>query len=161
MTTHIMAMTYKPKIEAVFNGECGQTIRKYNPFNIKQPGDKLIVHTWEGKPYRSKWGKRLETEIAEVKSRRLYWQWKKDEEKPGHYMWDFSGCVWHRLDEDDLRILAERDHIAKNEGQKTPVGWTNLMLVLAQLNGGSLANSEWDVIRWVTQSKQLNDMEVK
>jgi hypothetical protein len=53
-------MTYAPKIERVFSGEITQTIRRWWPGQPKKMiGDDLLIHTWEGKPYRSKWGKRL------------------------------------------------------------------------------------------------------
>lgn len=67
MTTHIMALTYQPKIEAVFDGKITQTIRTWYPGQPeKRVGDKLILHTWEGKPYRSKWGQRMVGEISQV-----------------------------------------------------------------------------------------------
>lgn len=65
MTTHILSMTYAPKIKRVFSGEITQTIRRWWPGKPeKMVGDDLIIHTWEGKPYRSKWGKRLYAEIT-------------------------------------------------------------------------------------------------
>ena len=65
MTTHILSMTYAPKIEKVFSGEITQSIRRWWPGQPKKMiGDDLLIHTWEGKPYRSKWGKRLYAEIT-------------------------------------------------------------------------------------------------
>lgn len=64
MRTHVMGLTYGPKIDAVFSGECHQTIRLVRsdaPWNV---GDKLILHTWTGRPYRSPWGRRLDARIA-------------------------------------------------------------------------------------------------
>ena len=56
MTTHIMPMTYEPKIEGVKNGTIRQTIRLLNGGREKKVGDVLIIHGWEGAPYRSRWG---------------------------------------------------------------------------------------------------------
>lgn len=66
MTTHIIALTYQPKIEAVFEGNIRQTVRAWFPGKpYKRVGDKIIIHTWQGKPYRSKWGNRMEAIVTE------------------------------------------------------------------------------------------------
>jgi hypothetical protein len=46
------ALTYEPKIQAVIDSRCTQTIR---PKWDKQVGDRIGFHGWEGRPYRSKW----------------------------------------------------------------------------------------------------------
>lgn len=66
MTTHILSLTYKPKIDPVFKGQIRQTIRTYNPGKPKMPGDKILLHEWTGKPYRSPWGRRFEGTVAET-----------------------------------------------------------------------------------------------
>lgn len=66
MATHIMALTYKPKIEAVKSLECRQTIRLLNPVRPKKVGDNFILHTWAGKPYRSGWDWRLNGSFKEI-----------------------------------------------------------------------------------------------
>ena len=63
MTTHIMAMTYKPKVEAVKNGVCRRTTRIYNEKNPFKVGDLVLIHGWAGRPYRSKWDWRRPTEL--------------------------------------------------------------------------------------------------
>jgi len=63
MTTHIMSMTYGPKIAGVMDGCIRQTIRRTGKFHV---GDKLIIHTWTGKPYRSPWGQRMNAVIKEI-----------------------------------------------------------------------------------------------
>jgi len=55
MTTHITAMTYPPKIEAVKSGECRQTTRIYNEKNPFKVDDFILIHGWEGRPYHSRW----------------------------------------------------------------------------------------------------------
>jgi len=47
-----LPLTYAPKIPAVLDGRCTQTIRAGRKFEI---GDLVSFHGWEGKPYRSKW----------------------------------------------------------------------------------------------------------
>jgi len=55
MTTHITAMTYAPKVEAIKNGDCRQTTRIYNEKNPFKVGDMVLIHGWDGRPYWSKW----------------------------------------------------------------------------------------------------------
>jgi len=66
MTTHILSMTYPPKIEGVRHGTIRQTIRRFNPERPFEIGDKLLIHGWEGKPYRSPWNWRMDAELKEV-----------------------------------------------------------------------------------------------
>ena len=66
MTTHILAITYQPKIEGVKNGIIRQTIRLFNPKNPRKVGDKVILHGWKGKPYRSPWSWRREEKVTVV-----------------------------------------------------------------------------------------------
>jgi len=66
MTTHIMAMTYAPKVEGIKDGTIKQTIRVVNPNRPFQTHEKVIIHGWEGKPYRSPWSWRIETVIVEA-----------------------------------------------------------------------------------------------
>ena len=49
---HILPLTYLPKIPAVLEGRCTQTIRTGREFQV---GDLVMFHGWEGRPYRSKW----------------------------------------------------------------------------------------------------------
>jgi len=68
MTKHWLPLTYEPKIEAVFDGSCTQSIRhRFNLGRRYSVGDYVGFHTWEGLPYRSKWGRRTKLmEIVEV-----------------------------------------------------------------------------------------------
>lgn len=66
MTTHILSMTYQPKIEGVRNGTIRQTIRIYNPKRPFKVGDKLLIHGWEGRMYRSPWSWRMEEVVKEL-----------------------------------------------------------------------------------------------
>lgn len=65
MTAHIMALTYAPKIPLVFEEKITQTIRAGHQHRI-EAGDSILFHTWEGKPYRSPWGMRLEVVVTKV-----------------------------------------------------------------------------------------------
>lgn len=65
MTTHILSMTYQPKIEGVRNGTIRQTIRLYNEKRPFKVGDKLLIHGWAGKPYRSRWNWKANATIQE------------------------------------------------------------------------------------------------
>ncbi len=62
---HVKALTYAPKIEAVRSGQCKQTIRPVGRKEIRV-GDVLILHGWEGRPYRSPWSWRMEVTVTRV-----------------------------------------------------------------------------------------------
>ena len=63
MAKHVMAMTYEPKIKAVLDGRCRQTIRQGEKVKA---GDEILFHGWEGKPYRSKWNWRKRVIVRQV-----------------------------------------------------------------------------------------------
>ena len=118
MTTHILSMTYAPKIEKVFSGEITQTIRRWWPGQPKKMiGDDLLIHTWEGKPYRSKWGKRMYAEITYLDIIDL-----------------------DTITDEELTILAELDGIEPPTAEE-------LKRTLSRLNGG-LVGGDYQVIRW-------------
>jgi len=48
----ILPLTYSPKIPAVLDGRCTQTIRPGRKFLAR---DLIMFHGWEGRPYHSKW----------------------------------------------------------------------------------------------------------
>jgi hypothetical protein len=80
MTTHILAITYQPKVEGVRNGTIRQTIRAFNPENPRKVGDKLLLHGWSGKPYRSPWNWRREEKVTQVFEIECYADYFIDEE---------------------------------------------------------------------------------
>lgn len=63
MTKHVMPMTYQPKRDAVFNGKCTQTLRLGRKYEV---GDSILIFEWSGKPYRSKWGRRVRVKVTDV-----------------------------------------------------------------------------------------------
>ena len=65
MTRHVMALTYRPKAQAVIDGNCRQTIRKVGKRTIC-PEDIITFHGWQGRPYRSPWSWRKEVVVFEV-----------------------------------------------------------------------------------------------
>lgn len=136
MTTHLLSFTYKPKIDAVFSGECTQTIRKVRKRQIK-PGDRLLIHTWTGKPRYSRWGQRITVGVTEV----IYitvLDWGVLEGTVAH-SWLYRG--------DPLLLeLAERDHI----DPPTP---EVLRDVLKTLNAPEWTG-EYNVIRWKTNEQE-------
>ena len=70
-TTHIMAFTYDPKILPVLKGKCRQTIRLIGK-RPKKPGDKVIFHGWESRPYFSAWTWRMTVTINYVQDIMIY-----------------------------------------------------------------------------------------
>ena len=65
MTKHIIPFTYKPKIEAVQDGRCTQTIRHLGKIP-RRPGDTALLHGWEAKPYYSHWDWRKDVQLSWV-----------------------------------------------------------------------------------------------
>jgi hypothetical protein len=55
MRKHNLPLTYKPKIPAVLEGRCTQTIRAGRKIRVR---DLVSFHGWEGRPY-SKWSFRM------------------------------------------------------------------------------------------------------
>ena len=109
------------------SGECTQTIRLHNPDRPKKVGDKLILHTWAGKPYRSKWDWRLETEISELVKLRITEGWSMN-----------------------YFLLKELREIAKLDGIKIPSvdGLIDTLMKLNHLSVPELYECTWDIIRW-------------
>ena len=69
MTTHILAISYKPKEEAVRTGACRQTIRPISEAPRAKPrrvDDDALLHGWKGVPYYSKWSWRRRDPLTEV-----------------------------------------------------------------------------------------------
>jgi hypothetical protein len=133
--THILSLTYKPKIEAVKAGTIRQTIRLKRSDVEKRPGDKLLLHTWAGKPYRTPWDWRLETTITE-RIALLYqfglWHYNENGHGQGY----------------ETARYGYMDEIAKLDGIDPPTIY-GLTDTLARLNGlTSLENTFWEVIRW-------------
>jgi hypothetical protein len=139
MVTHILSLTYAPKIPLVKSGECTQTIRLHNPDRPKKVGDKLILHTWAGKPYRTKWDWRLETEISEL--HQLSFLPEKPSEDPGG-MWVIPRLDGEDTDFEDITLIASRDGIVNPSPNR-------LCDVLRDLNAlENLAMTIWEIIRW-------------
>jgi hypothetical protein len=142
MTTHIMSMTYGPKIEGVRNGTIRQTIRRLNPERPFELGDEVLIHGWAGKPYRSPWDWRLKAEVQEL-------DWLK-----------VDGSCWAIIKHDDLigegHCTAASpwgyehgviDGIAKADGIEPPTG-CELKAVLERFHGPFVGEMEFQVIRW-------------
>ena len=134
MTTHVLALTYAPKIEAVKAGTCRQTIRRFNPLKPKKVGDKLILHTWAGKPYRTPWDWRLETNLTFVGRIHLI---------DGVWFMESVNIPDKWYPSEDMVV-----HLATRDGIDPPTR-EGLEATLKRLNDlASLEYTQWDVIRW-------------
>lgn len=146
MRTHTYAITYKEKIPLLKSGECRQTIRMHNPdANMaKRPGDTLLLHTWAGLPYRTKWDWRKEYTITSVPQiiivREGVWQMPGDSVVPTT---DDESARAH------MRMLtkAEFDLLAKLDGIVPPTG-EELVSVLVEVNSEDVYGRILDVIRF-------------
>lgn len=137
---HIRSLTYRPKIEAVFNGECRQTIRlipkdKDHPGAPSLPkikvGDTILFHTWAGRPYRSKWDRRMTVKVVQTIP-----------------IFNWDGC-WHHWPPSCEPITeSQMDWIAKQDGIEPAIG-VALEQLLMKLNGlNQLHDTDWLIIRF-------------
>lgn len=126
--SHNIPFTYRPKIEAVRNGTCLQTIRVRNK-RRKKAGDFLYLYGWSGKPYRSPWAwRRLEICSSAIDIKILL---------NGILYVDTRQFVpWSQLDD-----LAVRDHIDPPTGK-------DLGRVLISTNDISIEGAPGQIIRW-------------
>ena len=132
MVTHILSMTYGPKIEGVRNGAIRQTIRRLNPKRPFKLGDKLLIHGWSGKPYRSPWNWRMEAIVTEVFELCVAdWGVVGLENPPRWTSWDDEGV----------------DYLAESDGIDPPTG-DALKAVLERFHGKFHEPAYFQVIRW-------------
>ena len=144
MTTHRMGMTYEPKIEGVRNGTIRQTIRKLNPKHPFKLGDRLLIHGWEGRPYRSKWSWRMDETVKELD--------KLEVDSEAWTLWDHEDLMaegWctalHIWDQEHPRMVV----IALADGIYPPTS-QGVKKVLEAFHGPFPRDDviEFQVIRW-------------
>lgn len=144
--THLKAFTYAPKIAAVLQGECCQTIREINPNAGPRrrihAGDTIIFHGWKGRPYHSSWSKwRLTVEVTVVEELRIDSKDGFTIIRPGAI---FTG-KWSGM-------LA--DHLARQDHIDPPTGH-GLRAVLQGLNG-TISGKTFQIIRWRPEDAYLD-----
>ena len=142
--THILSMTYGPKIAAIKRGELARTIRRYNPKKPKKVGDELLIHTWAGKPYRSKWDWRLRAHVIDKTFLHFPMRWMAYPELL------FEGANdYVKVDDIGLANIALLDGIPS---QATPSLTAELLCrTLMELNGLlelGLMGTTWEIIDW-------------
>ena len=147
MTTHITAMTYPPKVEAIKNGDCRQTTRIYNEKNPFKVDDMILIHGWEGRPYWSKWSWRRPKEpITQVINMVAFEHSATFMQNPitGKYLGTESlstlSLPWH---DDVMDELARLDGIAPSTGHE-------YKSVLEGFHGrfAQFAPVHFQIIRW-------------
>ena len=131
MARHVMSMTYAPKINAVQDGRCTQTIRGMCKREINV-GDSILFHGWTDpkKPYNSKWNNRMRVTVTEVL----------------HCFASTEGLKFENTkiipwDDIIIDIIAQRDFI------NPPTGLA-LRDVLFKLNGAPSVPEKYQIIRW-------------
>lgn len=139
MTTHIKALTYGPKIQAVKSGRCNQTIR---PLTSRQVtvGDRLLLHTWADKPYRSKWDWQKKFMVIAVYKIRL---------AIGKQFWIRDG-VHHPMEKFELEQIFLDDHFfGKSPIKDEPFDIERLKQELCSMSGLWLENAPYyQIIVW-------------
>ena len=131
MSRHVLSMTYAPKIDAVQDGRCTQTIRTMRKKEIKV-GDSILFHGWTDptKPYRSKWNGQMRVTVTGVT-----------------YCFASIGGVKFENNNiipwDDIII----DIIAMNDFIDPPTG-PALRDVLFELNNAPSAPMKYQIIQW-------------
>lgn len=126
--SHNIPFTYEPKIEAVKDGTCKQTIRVMNK-RKKRAGDGLYLYGWSGKPYRSPWAwRRIETCSSAIDIKIFL--------NGILFVDQWEHIIWDQLDD-----LAEKDYINPPTGKK-------LGLVLISKNGIPIEGALGQIISW-------------
>lgn len=128
-THHSVPLTYKPKLDAVFGGRCGQTIRLGRRYAA---GDTVLFFEWMGRPYRSKWGRRLKVTLTTAYPLVLCG----------------DGVVYAH----DIPIMAEWgdcDRLAEDDFIDPPTG-PELKRVLESFHGPITGPVEAQILRWPT-----------
>ena len=128
MKKHVMAITYKPKIEPVKDGSCIQTIRKGRRFSV---GDSVLIHGWEGRPYRSKWSWRLRVEVQHIQNISIN----------AYGIHRASHAIPLKWDSDRVDEIAKNDFIE-------PATGIQLKEVLFGLNGIPDKPEPYQIIKW-------------
>lgn len=128
MKKHVMAITYTPKIESVISGECRQTIRKGRKFSV---GDSILIHGWEGRPYRSKWSWRMRVEVQHIQNISI----------DARGIHRASHAIPIRWGSETLKEIVEMDFIKPATGDE-------LKTVLFGLNGIPTEPEPYQIIRW-------------
>jgi len=124
---HLMAMSYKPKIDRVFNGEIRQTMRMGR---VIKRGDSILIFEWTGKSYRSKWGRRKRVTVKTAIPVRAWEDYVDTEHGDYKYPWDSEVM----------------NTIAKLDGIDPPTGM-ELKRVLKEINGDNWEGTYY-IIRW-------------
>lgn len=127
----VMALTYPPKIDPVFDGRCTQTIRKGRRV---AEGDEILFHDWDDRPYRSKWNRRKRVVVDEVYNIVISFE-----------CLTFVGCLdefQYPWDSTFVEIIATEDFIDPPTGEE-------LRDVLFGLNGAPDKPEEYQIIRWI------------
>jgi hypothetical protein len=146
MRKHVLPLTYAPKIPAVLDGRCRQTIRAGRKF---KKGDLVMFHGWEGRPYRSKWSFR--TPYYEIHTVWDIMVWRTGilfPEMKSHVDYSFEQFVtWPFLD-----WLAVLDGIVPATGEE--LGRVILeMNELVPTENNLLGELDMQVIRWTTSNE--------
>ena len=128
MKKNNISLTYEPKIQALIDGRCRQTIRAGRRFEV---GDLVSFHGWEGIPYRSEWSFR--TPYFELKTV-INADFNK---KYGMYI----AGTWYDWDAPETTGVAELDFIDPSTGDA-------LRDVLFGLNAKQGSHLEAQIIRW-------------
>jgi hypothetical protein len=122
-----LPLTYQPKIEAVQDGTCAQSIRIDTILSI---GDFVAFHGWEGRPYHSSWSFRTPYyEIILAKPINVH----------ADYVY---------LPEEKKKLLADNpllDMLAAKDGIDPPTG-KELLRVLHAMHGPEILHGK--VLRW-------------
>ena len=146
MRKHVLPLTYAPKIPAVLDGRCRQTIRAGRKF---KNGDLVMFHGWEGLPYRSKWSFR--TPYFKIHTVWDVLVWKTGILFPEMIeVHDYSPEMFREWD--CLDWLAALDGIVPATGEE--LGRVLLeMHELVPTENNLLGELEMQVIRWTTSNE--------
>jgi hypothetical protein len=140
MTTHIKALTYGPKISAVKEHKCRQTIRicKREP----KPGDVLLLHTWAGTPYRSTWDWQERFTLKDTPHIKLFHGTQLISRRSPYVKWE-------QLSDDELTQIFLDDHFFGRLPIEGTYNLEKLRQDIAWMNDRLLTSGpEFVVLRW-------------
>ena len=124
-------MSYKPKLDAVFDGRCTQTIRKGRKYAV---GQRRWIFGWSGVPRHSKWGRRMLVEIVGCHGLKVRKDWI------GFFPDERAIPQWASCWARNATELARLDFIDPPTGSA-------LRDTLKRLNGRDW-QGEYQVVRW-------------
>jgi len=133
----VKAFTYEPKIKAILDKTCKQTIRPLGKQPIER-GDEILFHGWQDRPYFSKWSWQIRVKVSRVNKIQMF--------QDGI----LEGGLFFKWDQLDYMAIADGIKRLKGKGYGESMG-----ILFNEMYGDELAEAnatgkgkEMEVIQW-------------